>query len=296
MNSPKGTIYNGGAEMMATRVANAEMAAAWDGADGEHWATYADHYERVSLRHWQRLVDAVPIAATTSAIDVGCGTGRSTRDLARLATAGKVVGIDLSSRMLEHGRAAAAAEGLDNVTFEQGDAQVHPFEPAAADLVTSVFGAMFFGDPVAAFRNIRSGLRPGATVALLTWRELARNEWLHSVRDTLALGRALPEPAVGVPGPFGLADADDVRRILTDSGCTDVVIETVDEPMEFGRDVESAYAYVASMGITQGLLHDLDHDQREQALTDLRQLLEQHATEDGVLLGSSAWLVTAQVP
>ena len=281
---------------MATRVANPEMAAAWDGADGDHWTAYADHYEQVSLRHWQRLVDAVPIAATASVIDVGCGTGRSTRDLARIATAGKVVGIDLSSRMLEHGRATAAAEGLDNITFEQGDAQVHPFAPAAADLATSAFGAMFFGDPVAAFSNIRSGLRPGATLALLTWRELTRNEWLYGVRDALALGRELPEPAVGAPGPLGLADADDVRQILTESGYANTALEAVDEPMEFGRDTEDAYAYITSMGITRGLIHDLDDDHTEQALANLRQLLDEHATADGVLLGSSAWLVTARVP
>lgn len=281
---------------MATRVANAEMAAAWDGAEGDHWTAYADHYERVSLRHWQRLVDAVQIAATASAIDVGCGNGRSTRDLARIATAGRVVGIDLSSRMLEHGRETAAAEGLDNVTFEQGDAQVHPFAPAAADLATSAFGAMFFGDPVTAFRNIRKGLRPGATLALLTWREFARNEWLYGVREALALGRELPEPVVGAPGPLGLADADDVQRILTDSGYTDAALETVDEPMEFGRSADDAYEYVLSMGITRGLVHDLDDDQTERALADLHHLLDEHATEDGVLLGSSAWLVTARVP
>jgi SAM-dependent methyltransferase len=280
---------------MATHVANTAMAAAWDGAEGAHWTAYADHYERASLRHWQRLVDAVPIAATASAIDVGCGTGRSTRDLARIVTAGRVVGIDLSSQMLEHGRVAAAAEGLDNITFEQGDAEVHPFAPAAADLATSAFGAMFFGDPDAAFRNIRRGLRPGATLALLTWRELADNEWLHAVRDALALGRELPEPAVGAPGPLGLADADDVRRILTESGYSDVALAAVDEPVEFGGDVDDAFAYISSMGITRGLVHDLDDDQTELALTNLRQRLDEHVTADGVLLGSSAWLVTARV-
>lgn len=281
---------------MTTRVANLDMAAAWDGADGDHWTAYAEYYERVSLRHWQRLVDTVPIAAEASVIDVGCGTGRSTRDLARIATAGRVVGIDLSSRMLEHGRATAAAEGLDNITFEQGDAQVHPFAPATADLATSAFGAMFFGDPVAAFRNIRSGLRPGAALALLTWRELARNEWLYGVRVALALDRELPEPAVGAPGPLGLADANEVRRILTESGYADVALEAVEEPMEFGRDADDAYAYITSMGITRGLIHNLDDDQTEQALANLRQLLNEHATADGVLLGSSAWLITARVP
>jgi hypothetical protein len=154
---------------------------------------------------------------------------------------------------------------------------------------------MFFADPVAAFRNIRSGLRSGATLAMLTWRELARNEWLYGVRDALALGRELPEPAVGAPGPLGLADAGNVRRILTESGYADVVLESVDEPIELGRDTDDAYAYIASMGITRGLVNDLDEDQTEQALADLRQLLDEHATGDGVLLGSSAYLVTARV-
>jgi SAM-dependent methyltransferase len=282
--------------MATDRVANPEMAEAWDGPEGEHWAAHAEHYEQVSWRHRQRLVEAFPIAATASVIDIGCGTGRSTRDLARVATDGDVLGIDLSSRMLERGRELAAAEGLDNVRFEQGDAQVHQFRPAAADLAVSAFGAMFFGDPVAAFSNIRGGLRAGGALALLTWRELARNEWLYALRDALALGRELPEPLADTPGPLGLADADRVRRILTDSGYDEVSLEPVDEPVTIGRDPDDAFAFISSVGFTQGMLQDLDSDQTEVALGNVRQLLGDRATADGVLLGSSAWLVTARVP
>ena len=282
--------------MMAMRVANEQMAAAWDGPDGEHWATHATHYERASLRHWDRLVETVSIPITASVADVGCGTGRSTRDLARIATEGQVLGLDLSSRMLERGREVAAAEGLTNVSFEQGDAQVHPFQPAAFELVTSVFGAMFFGDPVAAFSNLRTGLRPGATLALLTWRELARNEWLYGLRTALAMGRELPEPPVGAPGPMGLADAGQVQQILTESGFVGVDLESVDEPMELGRDAEDAFAFVSTFGFTRGLLQDLDSDQAEVALGNVRRLIDERETPDGVLLGTSAWLVTARVP
>ena len=282
--------------MATTGEPNPEMAAAWDGPEGDHWTTYADHYEQATLRHWGRFVDAVPIPATASVIDVGCGTGRATRDLARIATDGDVLGIDLSARMLERGREQAAAEGLDNVRFEQGDAQVHPFRPAAADLAVSVFGSMFFADPVAAFTNIRGGLRPGATLALLTWRELARNEWLHARRTALAVGRVLPEPPADAPGPLGLADADRVRRLLAESGYDEVLLEPVDEPITFGRDGEDAYAWIRTLGFTQGLLEDLDRDRAEVALGNLRRLLDEHATADGVLLGTSAWLVTARVP
>lgn len=282
--------------MATSNVANQEMAAAWDGPDGDHWTTHADHYEEATLRHWARFVDAVPIPVDASIIDVGCGTGRSTRDLARIASDGQVLGIDLSSRMLERGREQAAAEGLDNIRFEQGDAQVHRFRPTAADLAVSVFGSMFFSDPVAAFTNIRSGLRPGATLALLTWRELARNEWLHGLRTALAVGRVLPEPPAGAPGPLGLADADRVRGILSESGYDEVQLESVDEPITFGRDGEDAFAWISTIGFTRGLLKDLDAGQAEEALSNLRRLLDDRATAEGVLLGTSAWLVTARVP
>ena len=282
--------------MATMRVANPEMAAAWDGPEGEHWAAHAERYEQVSQPHRQRLVEAVPIATTASVIDIGCGTGRSTRDLARIVSEGDVLGLDLSSRMLERGRELAAAEGLDNVRFEQGDAQVYAFRPAGADLVVSAFGSMFFGDPVAAFSNIRAGLREGGALALLTWRELTRNEWLYGLRDALALGRELPEAPPDAPGPLGLADADRVRRILTESGYDEVSLEPVDEPVRLGSDPDDAFAFIGSVGFTKGLLEDLDSDQTEVAQGNLRRLLDDRATADGVLLGSSAWLVTARAP
>ena len=103
----------------------------------------------------------------SSACAVGCGTGGSTRDLARIATDGAVLGIDLSSQMLRCAEQRTVAERLANIRFDRGDAQVYPFARETHDVVVSVLGAMFFGDPVAAFANIRTSLKPG-TLALLT--------------------------------------------------------------------------------------------------------------------------------
>ena len=279
--------------MTATHVANEEMAAAWDGPEGEHWTAYADKYERVGSRHWQRLLDRVQVASDAVVLDIGCGTGGSTRNLARIATEGSVLGIDLSSRMLRHAADQARAEGLDNVRFDRGDAQVHAFDSQAYDVAISVFGAMFFDDPVAAFTNIRTGLRPGATLALLSWQELARNDWLVSLRETLGMGRDLPQPPTGAPGPFGLADPDHIRRVLGESGFGEVRLDDVELPMEFGRDVDGTLAFMSVLGLTKGLLHDLDDDAKVEALGNLRKRIGERETSDGVLFGSSAWLVTA---
>ncbi len=275
-------------------IANVEMAAAWDGPEGEHWSRHADRYERVTRRHWRRLLDAVPISSAMNVLDVGCGTGRSTRDVGRAAAS--ALGVDLSSQMLELARRRALDEGLANVRFRQADAQVHPFEPEVFDLAVSRFGIMFFNDPVAAFTNIGRALRPAAGLAALVWRDLAHNEWLLALREALAAGRTLPEPPPNAPGMFGLADADHVRAVLADAGYVDIELEEVNEPVEPGSDAEDAFAFVRTIGPAQGLLEDLDEPTRGQALEALRRTVADHETDEGVLIPSAAWLITATKP
>lgn len=275
-------------------IANVEQAAAWDGHEGDMWTEHAERYERAAWRHEQRFLDAGLIADDSQVLDVGCGTGKSTRDVAGLASRGAVLGVDLSAAMLQRAREETQATGLTNVTYEQADAQIHPFLPDAFDVAMSSFGAMFFNDPVAAFTNIGRGVRSGGTLALLAWRELHRNEWLVGLRGALAMGRQLPEPPPDAPTPFSLADPDRVRGILGQAGYTDVGFEPIDEPIEVGKDVDDAFAFTQVMGIVEGLSHDLDADAKAEAMDNIRKLLAEHETSDGVLLGTSAWLITAR--
>jgi SAM-dependent methyltransferase len=279
-----------------TTIANVEMAKAWDGEEGERWTEHADRYDTAGRHHWQRFLDGRFVSADDRVLDVGCGTGKSTRDAARLAPAGSALGVDLSARMLELARERSAAEGITNVSFEQADAQVHPFAPHGFDLAISSFGAMFFADPVAAFTNIGAALRPGGRLVLLAWQELARNEWLTALLAALAAGRALPQPPPGAPGPFGLADTDGVRRVLAEAGFEDVDLEAVEEPVELGADAGDAFAFVRTLGIVKGLTQDLDDATTARALDEVQALLAAHETAGGVLLGSSSWLITARRP
>jgi SAM-dependent methyltransferase len=277
-------------------IANVEMAAAWDGAEGEHWAAHAERYEATSTGFGKALLRAAAVRATDTILDIGCGTGSSTLALARMAPSGSVVGVDLSSKMLERARAVAEREGLTNVSFEQADAQVHPFPEGSFDVAVSSFGAMFFADPVAAFANIRRAVRPGGRLAVVAWRELADNEWLSALRNALAVGRTLPMPPAGAPGPFGLADRDHTAHVLVAAGFEDVEFERVDEPVRFGTDADDAYSFVSTLGMTRGLTQDLDDAGRAAALEGLHATLRAHETSDGVLFGASAWLVRASRP
>jgi SAM-dependent methyltransferase len=275
-------------------IANAEQAAAWNGHEGDHWTEHADRYDRATRRAWQRFLNAGLISSSDAVLDIGCGTGNATRQAARLAAQGSAMGVDLSARMLERARQRSKAEGLANVSFVQADAQVHPFDENAFDIAISCFGAMFFGDPVAAFTNIGRALGTGGGLALLAWRELARNEWLTELRAALAVGRQLPEPPPDAPTPFALADPDRVRGILGAAGYENVSFEPVDEPIEFGSDADDAFAFVRTIGIVEGLTQDLDDDGRAQAMAELQKTVIAHDSADGVLFGTSAWLITAR--
>ena len=138
--------------------------------------------------------------------------------------------------------------------------------------LVSSFGAIFFGDPLRAFGNLALAGR------------------------VLAAGRTLPVPPVGTPGPFGLADLDQVRSLFSGVGLVDVDFQEVHEPVCFGSDADGAYAFVAGMGLTRGLLADLDADARTAALGSLHAAMAAAETDEGVQFDSSAWLITARRP
>jgi len=275
---------------------NADMRAAWDGPDGDIWAAAADQYEVRGAGHRRLLLQAAAIASGERVLDLGCGNGASTREAARMAEPGEVVGIDLSTAMLTNARARSAAAGLTNVTFVHGDAQVHDFEPESFDVIISNAGAMFFDDKVVAFTNLRRALRPGGRIALMAWQRLEDNEWLTVLREALAMGRDLPPPAVGMPGPFGLADRDQVSALLSETGFTDVGFDDVRELSVFGATTAEAYALMSDDGPTRGLLADLSDADRATALDQLRAIIAAHETPSGVTFGSASWLIQARRP
>jgi SAM-dependent methyltransferase len=279
---------------VSIEVVNTEQAAAWDGHEGDVWTEQADRYDRASRRVWQRFVEAQLVGRADRVVDAGCGTGGPTRDVARCAAEGEVIGIDLSTRMLDLARKKSANEGLDNVTFVHGDVQVFPFEPEAFDVAMSSFGTMFFNNPVAAYTNIAGGLRRSGTLALLAWRTLQENEWLMSLRGALAVGRQLPMPPPDAPTPFALAEPERVRRILASAGFGDVKLEPIDEMIDLGTDACDALEFAKTMGIVEGLTDGLDANAQAEAMTNLADLFQERETADGVLLASAAWLITAR--
>ncbi|HVL27320.1 MAG TPA: class I SAM-dependent methyltransferase [Acidimicrobiales bacterium] len=273
--------------------ANEGQARAWDGDEGEYWAAHADWFETALAGYDPALLAAAAIEAGHAVLDLGCGTGVTTRAAARAAgPGGEALGIDLSSQMVAEGRRRAEAEGLANARFVHGDAQIYPFPEGRFDVVVSRTAAMFFGDPVAALANAGRALRPGGRLVLLTWQGPAPNEWLVEWATALTGGRGLPAPPPGAPGQH-FADAGGVGQ-GEGAGFGDVTVEGVAAPFWAGPDPETAFGLI--LGQAAWMSEGLSDEEKARAHDALRASLEAHATAGGVVYRSGAWLTTARRP
>ncbi|MFD0688057.1 class I SAM-dependent methyltransferase [Actinomadura fibrosa] len=247
-------------------------------------------YDAELQRHDRVLRRACGVRPGDRVLDIGCGTGRTTRQAARAARAGSALGVDVSAPAIERARELATGEGLGNVSFEHADAQSHRFPPDRFDLAMSRFGTMFFADPVAAFANIGRALRPAGRLVMMVWQSPERNEWDVAIRR--ALGDAARRAPTG-PDAFSLADPPAVERILEAAGFSGIAFADVHEPVYYGPDAAAALDWVRGFTCTSEALNRLDPAGSARAVGRLREMLTAHQRDDGVWFDSRAWIVTA---
>ncbi len=272
-------------------IANVRQAEAWNGWEGAHWARNRARYNAIVGAFNDDLFRAAAIAPDDRVLDVGCGTGHVTLLAARRAGRGHVVGIDLSAPMLERARADAAAQDIANVRFEQGDAQVHPFPDAGFDVALSRGGVMFFEDAVAAFANIRRGLRPGGRLVFLGPQGGGPDS--DYARATAALKPLMRAPSPASRGMGSLVDPARIREVLDAAGFDGIHIEPVTAPMDYGRDAADAAEFILGQGPVRTNLAGLDPAVVERTREQLTQGLEAYETPEGVRISGAVWLVDA---
>ncbi|WP_405135985.1 class I SAM-dependent methyltransferase [Nocardia sp. NBC_01388] len=273
-------------------IVNTAQSEAWNGYEGEHWAGHYDRYDAVNGGFNAPLLAAAGIGDTDRVLDIGCGNGQLTRLAARRAPAGSATGVDLSGPMLGRARERAESEGVHNVSFEQGDAQVVPFPSAAFDVAMSRFGIMFFADPVVAFGNIARALRPGGRLAVLSMPPMPGTD------IGVVFGAAATQLASMEIGHAGgsFADPDRIGALLTAAGFVGIGIRHIEADGIWGRDIPDATEFIMGWGPVRYHRMLADFGKDDAVRSAIAGALEPFATPDGVRLRGTAWLVTATTP
>jgi SAM-dependent methyltransferase len=276
---------------------NAEQIAEWNGVQGERWATLRQETNRIVTPFGEAALAAAAPGTGERVIDVGCGCGDTSIDLARrVGAAGSVLGVDVSAPMLDVARALGAE--LPHLAFRECDAASAAL-PAGTDLLYSRFGVMFFADPPAAFAHMRSALRPGGRCVFACWRAPRDNAWtmvpISAARA--ALGITPPPADPNAPGPFAFADDGRVRGILEAAGFGAINVERFDASVVLGATPRAAAEAMTRIGPVARMVREVGVEHQPTVAAAVEKALVSYAAPDGpVTLQGSAWIVTAANP
>ena len=280
--------------------ANAEAIQAWDTVLFDKFLRFRDTLTTGFSVHGHAVLERFPPRPGSRVLDVGCGFGDTTLDIAkRLGEAGAAVGVDASSRFIEAARRDAAAAGVPNVRFVVADVQTADLD-GPYDQIFSRFGVMFFESPVAALRNLRRALQPDGVLSMVVWRKKEENPYLDLVEKCVL--ELVPKVDKGDqvtcgPGPFSMSSPDVVSAQLLRAGFERPTFERFDADIRVGTTVDEAVTLAMELGPAGEALRlagELAEAARPKAIAALRALLARFAREDGVYAGSSTWIVSAR--
>jgi len=279
-----------------TAIPNAKQREEWNDATGARWLEQHAWIDRQIAPLGRRAMDRADVQHGERVLDVGCGCGETTVDLAgRVGETGLVLGVDVSALLLAEARMSARQFAISNVQFEEADAQTYSFPGGGFDLIFSRFGIMFFDNPIAAFQNLRSALKRGGRIAFVCWPAARENLYIAIPLAVAAAHHiALPAPSdPDAPGQFAFANPDRVRQILSEADFTAIEIERVTERVG-GRSVDDTIEMLLQLGPLGNALNDVDDDVGRAVRADIRSALSRFEISGCVWLDAVAWLATAR--
>ncbi len=277
---------------------NHEQERHWNEEAGPRWVEHREELDRQLAPFSERLIEALAPRSGERVVDVGCGCGTTSLEVAgRVGADGEVLGVDISKPMLELARTRGA--GVPQLHFELADAQTYAYATGHFDAVCSRFGVMFFADPAHAFQNLARALKPAGRFVFLAWQGREVNPWFARLMAAVASVIQIPKPpAPDAPGPFSLGAGDRVEKLLLDAGFAAPVIGDLRMPFRFGGggSVDEVVDFMVAAGPMAKLLADAPPERAAEARAAMCAALAPFASADGVVAPSACWLVEARKP
>lgn len=241
------------------------------------------------------LLRAAAPRAGERVLDVATGPGEPALTIGSLVgSGGRVLGIDLSERMIEVARSEAKSRGATNVDFQVMDAEALTLDDASFDLVVCRFGLQIVTNPDTAIAEMRRVLKPGGRLAATVWGPGERCPAIHVVIEPM-LEFAEPDETGYLPTPYEMGGEDELVEILRKAGFVDASEERVNHAWTFPD--EEAYFRATLKGTPIGhSLSEEDEDVQKHVLAKTRENLKKYRTAEGIVLPAEAVVVRATKP
>lgn len=254
----------------------------------KHRATWASgDYNQIArgiLAVADHVVRSGRIRGGESVLDIACGTG-NTALMAR-ARGAKVTGLDLTPELLASAQKRATAEGYDDITWKQGDAEDLPFPDGAFDVVVSSCGLMFAPNQQKVAGELARVTKPGGRIAIQAWTREG------GIGRMFAVTRAYVPPPAGAASPFEWGDEEKVKGLL-DSSFRDFQFEHYDCPEYADTPEQVANLFIDYYGPTNRVYHALAADKAAAFRKDLIDFLREYVTPaDGKVRWGREYLIT----
>lgn len=273
---------------------NEAQAKLWNGGAGKRWVINQQLTDHAFQALGQSALERLGPVPGERVLDLGCGAGTSTLEIASLVGGrGSAVGLDFSHGLVEH--ASSHAGAIPHLEFVCADATHVQFEQQF-EAIFSRFGVMFFTDPVITFQNLRRAMAPGARFCFLAWQSRAKNPWCSAPLETVLplVPDPPPKPEPRAPGPFAFEDKRYFEQTLRSAGFSSVTIQSIEAPVPLGfGGVDAAVEFALSVGPCAGLTERQSPGVQTQIRSRLTELFAQH-TQDPITLPGAAWLATGK--
>ena len=268
----------------------------WSGAGGDVWVDKQREMDIMLNPLGRKAIEQLVLEEHTKILDIGCGCGATTIEIAKMIPKGHVTGLDISIPMLDRAEKFASEMSLSNIDFQVKDVQTEEINSNHYDIAFSRFGVMFFEDPYEAFKNINQAIKENGQLVFVCWQHPSLNPWQSLSLQVIKEYLDLPSPPPKSPGPFAFEDKDYIEDILKVTDFKDVSIADNQEEivMFSGKSIrEACEDYLTINPVVTEMLKNSGNELKEEILEALIAKFSSFHNNDGLLFPSATWIVSA---
>lgn len=260
------------------------------------WNESAEAYVRLlkTLEPFRSdLLDRLGARSGERVLDLGTGPGEPAMTLARVVgDEGRVVGVDLSEKMIAIARRVARARGLTNLDFEVMDCAALTLPPSAFDAVTCCFGFQIFTDPEKAAREAHRVLTPQGRICVGVWSTGEKVPFLNAIVEPM-LEHAEPDESGYLPTPYETGGPGEMVAFLETAGFSDGSEARVQHTLVFDGPDDYLNSLLKATPIGHSLSEE-DPEVQAEVLRKTRANLERWRTPTGLAIPAECVIVSAR--